>query len=96
MRLFAGLVATSVVVTVANNGSRGSVPLTVLFHRLTNPAYSWEGGATGVPAAQDDLTVLEPSPPASPSSRVLGRSGLSTDVTPETASDSSTGGASVE
>ena len=56
LRLFVGLVATSVVVTAVYNGSRGSVPLMVLFHWSTNLDYPWET-ATGIPLTQDVLTV---------------------------------------
>ncbi|WP_433631304.1 CPBP family intramembrane glutamic endopeptidase [Halomicrococcus sp. NG-SE-24] len=57
VRLFVGLMATSVVMTAVYNGSGGSVPLMVLFHWLTNLAYLWET-TTSVPLAQDALTVL--------------------------------------
>ena len=57
LRLFASLIATSVVVTVVFNGSDGSVPLAVLFHWLTNLPYPWESGGA-IPLTQDVLTVL--------------------------------------
>jgi hypothetical protein len=88
-RLFAGLVATSVVVTAVYNGSRGSVPLMVLFHWLTNLAYPWETGAT-VPLAQDALTVLVAAVVAVAYRRqYLGSAGLATDVIPGMAPDRS-------
>jgi hypothetical protein len=57
VRLFVALVATSVVITVVYNGSRGSVPLAVGFHWLTNLPYPWESTTT-VPLAQDAVFVL--------------------------------------
>jgi hypothetical protein len=79
-RLFATLVATSVVVTVVFNGSGGSVPLAVLFHWLTNLAYPWET-TTVVPVAQDALVVVVAAVVAATvGRRYLGHEHLATDV----------------
>lgn len=78
-RLFVGLIATSIVVTVVYNGSRGSVPLMVLFHWLTNLEYPWEAGV-GIPLTQDVLTVAVAVVVVVVGRRYLGRDGLVTDV----------------
>lgn len=56
VQLFVVLVATSVAITVVFNGSRGSVPIAVFFHWLTNLDYPWESTST-VPIAQDVVFV---------------------------------------
>lgn len=81
VRLFVSLVATSLVLTVAFNGTAGSVPLAVLFHWLTNLAYPWETG-TSVPVAQDALTVVVAAVVATLGRRYLGRERLATRVLP--------------
>jgi hypothetical protein len=58
LRLFVGLIATSVAATVLFNGSGGSVPLAVLLHWLTNVPYPWEARGAGIPITQDVLTVV--------------------------------------
>jgi len=80
-RLFVGIVATSVVVTAVYNGSRGSVPLTILFHWLTNLDYPWEASA-GVPLVQDVLTVIVAVAVVAFGYRYFGESTLVTDVVP--------------
>jgi hypothetical protein len=79
LRLFVGLIATSIVVTVVYNGSRGSVPLMVIFHWLTNLEYPWEAGA-GIPLTQDILTVAVAVVVVIIGRQYLGRDGLVTDV----------------
>jgi membrane protease YdiL (CAAX protease family) len=70
-------VATSMVVTVAFNGSRGSVPPAVLVHWLTNLAYPWESTAA-VPLAQDVVGVVAVVVAATVGRRYLGRTNLAT------------------
>ena len=83
LRLFASLVATSVVVTVVFNGSDGSVPLAVLFHWLTNLPYPWESGGA-IPLTQDVLTVLVALAVAVAFGRqYLGRENVVTRVSPQ-------------
>jgi hypothetical protein len=80
VRLFAVLVATSVVLTVVFNGSRGSVPVAVLFHWLTNLDYPWES-ASVVPLAQDVVfVVVAVVVAATVGRRYLGRENRATDL----------------
>lgn len=80
VRLFVVLVATSVVFTVVFNGSRGSAPVAVLFHWLTNLDYPWESAST-VPLAQDAaFVVVAVVVAATVGRRYLGRANLATDV----------------
>jgi membrane protease YdiL (CAAX protease family) len=97
VRLFAVLVATSVVLTVVFNGSRGSVPVAVLFHWLTNLDYPWES-TTAVPIAQDAVfVVVAVVVAATVGRRYLGRENLATDlVGRQREPERSTGAASTE
>ena len=80
VRLFVGLTATSVVVTVVYNGTGGSVPLAILFHWLTNLPYPWET-ASEIPLTQDVVTVLVAVVVATTiGRRYLRRTNLATDV----------------
>jgi hypothetical protein len=80
VRLFVVLVATSVVITVVFNGSRGSVPIAVCFHWLTNLDYPWESTST-VPIAQDVVFVAVATVVAlTVGRRYLGSANLATDV----------------
>lgn len=84
LRLFATLIATSVVMTVVYNGSDGSVPLAVLFHWMTNLPYPWETGEA-IPLAQDVVTVgVAFVVAATLGRRYLGRRNLVTRIRPST------------
>lgn len=45
LRLFTGVIATSVIMTALYNAAKGSIPVVMLFHWLANWPYPWETGA---------------------------------------------------
>jgi membrane protease YdiL (CAAX protease family) len=77
-----GAVATSVVMTVLYNGTRGSIPLAFLFHWMTNFPYPWETGID-ISRAQTLLFLFFALMLGlTLGRRYLGRANLRTEVTP--------------
>ena len=80
---FAGITATSVILAVIWNGTRGALPPCMLFHWLSNLPYPWEarGGISPVQTAL--LVVAAVVLAATIGRRVLAPSALVTDPAPE-------------
>jgi hypothetical protein len=76
------IVAQSLLLTVVYNGTRGSIPMAILFHWMTNWPYPWETGADLAPVAAP-LWIVVALVVVTIGRRYLGRSNLQTDVLPE-------------
>lgn len=79
---FLGVLAQSVLLTVAYNATRGSVPVAILFHWMTNLPYPWETGLDLSPVATPLWVAVAVGVGATVGRKYLGRDHRCTEVAP--------------